>query len=66
MDTIEAMAFLGALMLFLVVTFSALSAFSKMLAQKVITEESRRRWEGGCLMLLDFLMILAVLVWRVT
>lgn len=64
MDTLKAIAFLGTLLLFFVVSLSVLSAFSKMLAQNAKTEEAPRSWEGGYLTLLVFLSTLAILVWR--
>ncbi len=64
MDTIEPLLFLAALMLFFVVSLTALSAFSRMLAQRAKTEEVRRSWEGGCLVLLACLLMLLILIWR--
>jgi NADH:ubiquinone oxidoreductase subunit 6 (subunit J) len=65
MNTIEATAILGAIMLVFVVSLSALSAYSKMPEQNGRTEETRRSWEGSWLILLAFLLILLILVWRV-
>ena len=66
MDILEIMVFLGALMLFFVVSLSILSVFSKTLAQNAaISEKTRRSREGGCLMFLAFVSMLAILVWRV-
>jgi hypothetical protein len=65
MNTIEATAILGALILVLVVSLSALSAYSKVPGQNGMTEEARRSWEGSYLILLNFLLILLILVWRV-
>ncbi len=64
METLKAMAFLSTLLLFFVVSLSVLSAFSKMLAQNPKTEEARRSWEGSRLILLIFLLMLGILVWR--
>jgi NADH:ubiquinone oxidoreductase subunit 6 (subunit J) len=64
MDTLEAIAFLGTLLLFLVVSLSVLSAFSEMLVENAKTEETRRSWEGGFLISLVFLLTLVILVWR--
>jgi NADH:ubiquinone oxidoreductase subunit 6 (subunit J) len=64
MNIAETMAFLGALMLFFVVSLSVLPAFSKMMARNAKTEEARRSWEGGCLIWLVFLLMLAIVVWR--
>jgi uncharacterized membrane protein (DUF485 family) len=64
MDAIEPLLFLAALMLFFVVSLTVLSAFSRMLAQKAQTEEVRRSWEGGCLVLLACLLMLLILIWR--
>jgi hypothetical protein len=46
MDTIEAVAMLGLLILFFIVRMCALSAFSKMQAQNATPEKARRFWEG--------------------
>ena len=64
MDTLKAIAFLGTLLLFFVVSLSVLSAFSKMLAQNAKTEEARRSCEGSWLIVLVFLSTLVILVWR--
>jgi uncharacterized membrane protein (DUF485 family) len=64
MDTIELLLFVAVLMLFFVVSLAALSAFSRMLAQKAKTDETRRSWEGGCLILLACLLMLLILIWR--
>lgn len=64
MDILESLLFLAALMLLFVVSLGALSAFSKILAQNPEAEEARRSQEGGCLILMIFLLILAVLIWR--
>jgi protein-S-isoprenylcysteine O-methyltransferase Ste14 len=64
MDRIEPLLFVAALMLFFVVSLAALSAFSKMLAQKAKTDGARRSWEGGCLILLACLLMLLILIWR--
>jgi len=66
MDTIQYVLFLAALMLLFVISLSALSAFSKMMTQSQKTEESYRSWEGGFLILLVFLQMLAIMVWRST
>jgi hypothetical protein len=42
MDTIEAVAILGLLMLFFIVGMCALSAFSKMQAQNATPDKARR------------------------
>ena len=65
MDTLEAIAFLGTLLLFCVAYLSGLSAFSKTPVQNARTEEARRLWEGSWLIVLVFLSTLAILVWRV-
>ena len=65
MKTIEATVFLGASALSFVVFVSVLSSYSKMPAQNGRTEETRHPWEGGWLILLDFLLILLILIWRV-
>jgi cadmium resistance protein CadD (predicted permease) len=64
METLKTMAFLSTLLLFFVVSLSVLSAFSKRLAQNPKTEEARRSWEGSRLILLVFLLMLGILVWR--
>ena len=64
MDTLEAIAFLGTLLLFFVVSLSGLSAFSKTPGQNAKTEEARRSCEGSRLIVLVFLSTLVILVWR--
>jgi hypothetical protein len=64
MKTVEAVAFLGGLMLFFVVFLSALSAYSKASACNPKTIEVRRLREGSWLICLDFMLILAILAWR--
>ena len=66
MSIIEAMALPSALLLFLVVLLSALSASSKSLAQNASPKERGRLREEGWLIWLDFLFILIILVWRVS
>ena len=65
MDALEAIAFLGTLLLFCVVYLSGLSAFSKTPVQNAKTEEARRLYEGNWLIVLVFLSTLVILVWRV-
>lgn len=65
MDTLEAIAFLGTLLLFCVVYLSGLSAFSQTPVQNARTEEARRLCEGSWLIVLAFLSTLVILVWRV-
>ena len=64
MHTLEAIAFVAALMLFFVVYLSTLAAFSRAPGQIRNREEMRRNWEGDHLIFLVFLATLAVLVWR--
>ena len=64
MDLIEAIAILGAPLLFFVINLAALSAFARVPAQTAARERTRRAVEGGWLVLLNFLSILAILVWR--
>lgn len=64
MNIIEAIAFLGVLMLFFVICLSALANSSKVPAQNPATGEKRQAMQGSWLILLDFLLILAILVWR--
>ena len=63
-DIIQAIAILSALMLFFVLALCLLSASSQALPRDATTEESRRTREGLWLMVLGFLFILAILVWR--
>lgn len=65
MNTIKAAPFFGALVVFFVVSTSALSAYSKVLGRNGASEETRRSREGSWLIMLDFLLILLILVWRV-
>lgn len=65
MNNIEAIAILGAPIFFFVACLSALSASSRMLTQNAAKEEERRSCEGSWLIWLNFLLILAILVWRV-
>jgi hypothetical protein len=64
MNIIEAILFLGALLLFFVICLSALASFSKVPAQNPATREKRQAIQGRWLILLNFLLILAILVWR--
>jgi len=64
MNTIGAIAILGALMLVFVVNLSTLSAASKTLVEKVPTDEARQSWEGKWLPLLDSVLVVVVLFWR--
>ncbi len=66
MHLIETMVFLGTLLLFLVVSLSILSVFSRVLAQKGMPLEARRAWEGHLLIGLVFLSTLVILAWRVS
>jgi hypothetical protein len=61
MNTIKAVAFLGTVTLL----FASLAALPEMLAHKTDTEQARRLREGSLLIWLDFLLILAILIWRV-
>ena len=63
MNTIKAVAFLGTVTLL----FASLAALplAKMLAHKTDTEQARRLREDSLLIWLDFLLILAILIWRV-
>jgi len=63
-DILQATAILSALMLFFVLALALLSAYSQALPGNPTTEESRRSREGLWLILLAFLFILAILVWR--
>jgi ABC-type Fe3+ transport system permease subunit len=63
-DILQAIANLSAIMLFFVVALCLLSAYSQALPGDATTEESRRSREGLWLILLAFLFILAILVWR--
>ena len=64
MNTIGAVAILGALMLVFVVGLSALSAASRTMVEKAPTDEARRSWEGKWLLLLDSVLVVVVLFWR--
>jgi len=64
MNAIKAVAFLGTVTL-LFASLAALPPFAKMLAHKTDTEQARRLREGSLLIWLDFLLILAILIWRV-
>ena len=69
MDIIKTIAFLGTIILFFVLGVSTLSASSESveaLAEDAMTEERRKAREGGWLLVLNFLVILAILVWRVS
>jgi hypothetical protein len=65
MNAIQSAAFLGAFLLLFVVSTSALSFYSKMAGDNGRTEETRRSREGSWLIILNFLLILLILVWRV-
>ncbi|GAB4540758.1 MAG: hypothetical protein Kow0063_30900 [Anaerolineae bacterium] len=64
MDTIEAIAYLGALMLFLVALFVLLESAGSPVRRPA--EESGRLWRRSFLLWLDFVLVLAILVWRAT
>ena len=64
MNIIEAILFLGALLLFFVICLSALANSSKVPAQNPAKVEKTRAMQGRWLIPLNFLMILAILVWR--
>jgi hypothetical protein len=66
MQPLETMAFMGAMLLFFVVSLSALSAFSRMLAKMGQSAQARRSREGGCLLWLAFVWTLVLLVWRMS
>jgi heme/copper-type cytochrome/quinol oxidase subunit 2 len=63
-DIIQTIAILSALMLFFVFALFLLSASAQALPGEATTEESRRSREGLWLILIAFLFILAILVWR--
>lgn len=65
MITVKAVALLGTATLFFA-SVAALSVFAKTLAHKTSAEEAQRQWEGSLLIWLDFLLILAILIWRVS
>lgn len=64
MEISEATAFLGALMLVFFVCLFGLAAYSKTSEFGAMTVEARRSKEGVYLILLTFLIVLAILVWR--
>jgi hypothetical protein len=64
MNTIKAVTFLGTVTL-LFASPAALPVFAETLAHKIDTEQARRLREGSLLIWLDFLLILAILIWRV-
>jgi hypothetical protein len=64
MNILEAILVLGALLLVFVICLSALANSSKVPAQTPATEGKRRAMQCRWLILLDFLLILAILVWR--
>ena len=64
MNTIGAVAILGALMFVFVVGLSALSAASRTMVEQAPTDEARRSWEGKWLLLLDSVLVVVVLFWR--
>jgi hypothetical protein len=64
MEIAEAIAFLGVLMLSFFVCLFGLSAYSEPSTFDAMTVEARRSRQRGCLILLNFLMLLAMLVWR--
>ena len=66
MDVMKTITFLGTIVLCFVLGVSTLSAASESLAEDATTEERRKAPEGGWLLVLDFLFILALLVWRVS
>jgi hypothetical protein len=66
MHPMETMAFMGAMLLLFIVSLSALSAFSRVLAQTGKSAQARRSWEGGCLLWLVFVWTLVLLVWRMS
>ena len=63
MNAIKAVAFLGTVTL-LFASLAAVPVFAE-LAHKTDTEQARRLREGSLLIWLDFLLILAILIWRV-
>jgi len=64
MNTIGAIAILGALMLVFVVGLSALLAASKTRVEQVPTDQARWSREGQWLLLLDSVLVVVVLFWR--
>jgi len=66
MDTIQAVAFLGAVMLFFVLSLSVLCRFSEKLARAGTPFKVRRTCENRCLIVLVFLTLLVILLWRVS
>jgi hypothetical protein len=64
MNTIKAVTLLGTVML-LFASPAALPVFAETLAHKTDTEQARTVREGSLLIWLDFLLILAILIWRV-
>jgi hypothetical protein len=63
MSTIVAIGFLAGLLLVYVFCLSGLAAYSKVRAGRLAAEEIRSR-EGVYLIGLNFLLILALLLWR--
>lgn len=62
--TLEAIALFGGLLLVFVLCLSLLPTLSGVLVKNPESEEARRSWEGGCLLLLAFVMMLLILIWR--
>ena len=54
----------GALVLFFGLCLSALSAHSKFLARNGASDGARRSWESKWLILLNFVLMLLILIWR--
>ena len=66
MGIIKATAVPGALVLFFGLCLSALSARSKFLARNGASDGVRRSWESKWLILLNFVLLLLILIWRVS
>ncbi len=66
MDVMKTIAFLSTIILCFVLGVSALSVASESLAEDATTEERRKARERGWLLVLNFVVILAILVWRVS
>lgn len=65
MNIAETMAFLGSLMLVLVISFSALSMCSRASERNLRAREDLRSWEKTYLITLVFVLMLAILGWQV-
>jgi hypothetical protein len=66
MDVMKTIAHLGTIILCFVLGVSTLSAASESLSVDAATEERRHVRERVWLLVLNFLVILAILVWRVS